>query len=665
MLDTTRYGPLERADVDSILRAHDFEVPAAGGGVDESGPLPGTPWSGFHRLLVDIFQIEGAPDQFPLETDHVQSMRSSRMLLELVPARRRAEFLELLADATEDLVRRRLATDPDFELRHFLFRLMARKPHDWLLYLLAGRSRDRSYPGVENLSERFQALQHEIEAGHEFHAGGPEASPPGWPTVGAETWHGPLAATREGLAGICRERFVFTAVDELADFLDPDVSAETSQRRGYVQFIGEATPPGEPVLYDADARQATDDPDVLIEQFETFADRLRTGLAAIDPSADFDLEEMREAGRRMSADLERLAERLEGALPAWDRLLVAETVRSIDRRLRNWMRQVDRISALSTQIEGDRPHRTLFERFDELQGDVAEAAELEELLEAAYWIAASGDDGREAATAGETPRDESDILVRRAWLREVDVLEAACDAAPAEQLDGNARGQWETFLQSRWEALLDEALTHGYEPDIERIALDESFRGLVDPDAQAAPLRDVQEWFLDRYHFRNLLPLERLRGADGPLRGFARTARRFFRHYIEVWMALVVGALLLLDFGDAWIQMAAGNDYVGIGITFAIGVLGTYVYLSSDLAAKTDSPYEPAPMWYRAARFRRTLGFLALCLGFAALVTGGLWWLFSGTDAVLRGTQATLQIIVWTGFSLFVGVFFGLVTKEV
>jgi hypothetical protein len=45
-------------------------------------------------------------------------------------------------------------------------------------------------------------------------------------------------------------------------------------------------------------------------------------------------------------------------------------------------------------------------------------------------------------------------------------------------------------------------------------------------------------------------------------------------------------------------------------------------------------------------------------------LTGFLWFLLSGTDEVVHGEGAALHVIVWAGFALFVGIFFGLLAKD-
>lgn len=51
------------------------------------------------------------------------------------------------------------------------------------------------------------------------------------------------------------------------------------------------------------------------------------------------------------------------------------------------------------------------------------------------------------------------------------------------------------------------------------------------------------------------------------------------------------------------------------------------------------------------------------CLVVTGTLTTMLWFLLSGTGAVVEGPGAVLHVVVWTGFALFVGVFFGLIAE--
>lgn len=120
----------------------------------------------------------------------------------------------------------------------------------------------------------------------------------------------------------------------------------------------------------------------------------------------------------------------------------------------------------------------------------------------------------------------------------------------------------------------------------------------------------------------------------------------------------------MLDFGDAWKAMAEVGDVRGIAITAAVGLAGAFAYLLFDLRRRIG----PAPEEFAGVTalgdVGRALVFLLATTGYTVVLTSGLWLLLSGTDEVVHGAGAPLHIAAWAGFSLFAGVFFGLLAKE-
>ena len=179
-------------------------------------------------------------------------------------------------------------------------------------------------------------------------------------------------------------------------------------------------------------------------------------------------------------------------------------------------------------------------------------------------------------------------------------------------------------------------------------------------------LEAVRRWLLDRY--RPLVAhridgeLARARGEAVPWVGSAIAG--FAAHYVAYWIGLLIGAILLLDFGDAWTEMAAQGDVPGIMVTFVIGIVGTYAYLLYGLSRRARRPTAKYRLAFWSSLAARSGGMLALCLAYTLLVTTGLWFLLSGTDAVVHGALAVGHVIVWAGFALFIGIFFGLIAKQ-
>lgn len=136
------------------------------------------------------------------------------------------------------------------------------------------------------------------------------------------------------------------------------------------------------------------------------------------------------------------------------------------------------------------------------------------------------------------------------------------------------------------------------------------------------------------------------------------------QRFSKVWLALIVGVILMLDFGDPFVAMAEIGDVQGMVLTFVIGVGGALLYIVSDLRRKTQAAPGQSRGQHRRSVWVRATAFFAACLVYTLLVTSFMWFLLSGTDEVVHGAGAVGHIIVWAGFALFIGVFFGLILEQ-
>lgn len=149
-----------------------------------------------------------------------------------------------------------------------------------------------------------------------------------------------------------------------------------------------------------------------------------------------------------------------------------------------------------------------------------------------------------------------------------------------------------------------------------------------------------------------------------PLAEGARILGALVVRHAALWLALLVGAILMLDFGDAWKAMAEVGDVRGIGITAALGLGGALAWLLVDQRRRVRLAPEDPPGTTLAADLARVLVFLGVMTGVAVAITAGLWFLLSGTDQVVHGPGAPLHVAAWAAFTLFAGVFLGLLAKE-
>ncbi len=233
---------------------------------------------------------------------------------------------------------------------------------------------------------------------------------------------------------------------------------------------------------------------------------------------------------------------------------------------------------------------------------------------------------------------------------------------------------WRTRVAGLWGRALSEAMEHGYESRVRTLVRAPGVEVAAGRSTETAIplLEQVRRWWFDRYAMleghRVSLLMSRI---DGHRRGAIADLGRFLGAFSPLWVALLIGAILMLDFGDAWKSMVEAEDLRGILITFLVGSGGALAYLAFELRRKVtpspedrglggSSPLLPPPGFPWA----RLLGFFGAALVYTLAVTSLMWLLLSRTDEVVHGAWAPAHIVVWAGFALFAGVFFGMLAKE-
>jgi hypothetical protein len=233
---------------------------------------------------------------------------------------------------------------------------------------------------------------------------------------------------------------------------------------------------------------------------------------------------------------------------------------------------------------------------------------------------------------------------------------------PLDSLDGRGVVRaWRARALALWERALAEAMANGHESRVRKLIRLRGLEALLAGTGRTERLEGVRRWWFDRYALLRGLEVSRLMNRlDGAGRTGAGDLGRFLLSFSPLWLALLIGAVLMLDFGDAWKAMVEAEDLRGILITFVVGAGGALGYLAFELRRKSrPSPDDPTPF-----PVPRLLGFFGLCLGYTLAMTSMLWLLLSRTDEVVHGAWAPAHVVVWAGFALFVGVFFGMIAKE-
>ena len=262
----------------------------------------------------------------------------------------------------------------------------------------------------------------------------------------------------------------------------------------------------------------------------------------------------------------------------------------------------------------------------------------------------------------EGPRSDSEE--KAAAGSDMSFLVRALDHPADALLEPDGVRAFRSRVSGLWREALSEAMDQGHESRVRRLlgAPGVEGAGRVSPEPMVSTLDGVRRWWFDRYALLEGRRVSRLMSRiDGARRSFPGDLGRFLGLFSPLWLALLIGAILMLDFGDAWKSMVEVEDLRGVLITFLVGAGGALGYLAFELRRKV----RPAPEdRNRGLPLLRLSGFFGLCLGYALAVTTLMWLLLSRTEEVVHGSWAAAHVVVWAGFALFVGVFFGMIAKE-
>lgn len=513
-----------------------------------------------------------------------------------------------LADVFEHRFRELLHHPRQWDPRRFLLRLHGRQPAPALFRRMRSVVSDREYvdPAGEAvpLAQWCRALADEDESTRR---------------PGLDSVDGHRAPVLEGLHALAGEPGVpAEAVRDLIALLGKagtTVGAPPGNVIGLLRYLG---PP-------AGARQLPEhELDAIQHELLNLAELLGAG-GWKEPLRT------REAAAGLDHQLDRLEQTIGPLLPYPEAAALQAACSAIRRYTRAWLQGLEAVAAAAAEPGDDDPQ---------------------------HWSAAL------ARVPAELPTPLRGPLLLEVWnsLRTTTDQPVALLRWATGRLDEQSLPAVVDALAEYWRDLLRTAMTTGATADVRMLVKDPVFTPLRER------IRDPELGHVLRtWHFDRLRPLtgitagRRLGGPANPFRGFGA----FLGNFTAVWIGLLVGAILMLDFGNAWRTMAEDGDLPGIAVTFLLGAGGTAAYVLANLRTKVRRTAGEAAPGFWLGELGRVLAFLVLCLAYTLAATGGLWLLLSGTGEVVHGPMAAGHIVVWAGFALFAGTFFGLVAKEV
>ncbi|MFB6074313.1 MAG: hypothetical protein ABEJ89_04810 [Haloarculaceae archaeon] len=621
----------------SLVRSHSIPIPPGDDARSQA----------LAAVILRLIRLEGAACARALDSRILESVSDLGVLLTLLPTDEGPALAADLADNLEHLLRWNLQLEPGFRPVQVLVRTSVRDPHPAFYRALQDLVTRRTYTDTAGrtvpLDAALDALLRDDGT--------------------ADAWRRDDLASADPLVPArlrARERLaaVNTAGETLWDALDALMGALGAQAGPRDQppddtllgIVGLVHPTEGRMLASGPEPWHDDRPAEFVSRHAETVSSMRGRLGAIRPDSLDEVASAHAALQALADDLEGVVDALLPVLPAVEADLLRETARRLETRIDAYTQALEALIATWDPLDPPRSP----ERWDALVEQVTERLPPPDRRPVLRATVASLD-------AESAPPESADP-----WAARRSFLAWAVTAPDGQGWTDAEVETWEASVAEVWRELLADAMDTGRENRVRDLLEAPALETLRDRPASVDPLRTAREWSLDRYmlgiatRVRTRLPAS----TDTPRwRIRLQEAGAFLLYHSSVWTALIVGAILMEDFGTAWQAMAEQGDIQGIAITFVLAIAGAFGYVLLDLHRKTAT--SPGARRWAGLRSRLTRAslFVAACWAFTLVVTASLWWLLSGTDQVVHGPRAVLHVIVWSSFALLAGIFLGLVAK--
>lgn len=651
LIDQSQHLHAEQEQVEALLRRRGIDIPDDAMAPTLVSDVSGAPNAITTTVLLRVLTWEkpGAEDLFDVRTLH--RIDDPRVLFALLPTRRRSAVLSIVADAMEHQIRWRLRRDPDFSLETFLYHTLVRQPHAAFFEAMRTISEGRTYQRADGTEVDVVTLIDRLAQEAAWKSGDPMPAPCAQEVSLCRS----ITRLRESLAALIRHEADLRArLVRLFDLIGEPSPDRVARAGTVIELLEQFCHADEPLLQDGYPAWS----DLTLAQLEreligTLA-RLRTLSHAVLPDDWSRIDDSREALTTLRAMLDELLPRLACLLPHVEATLLLDIRAKLHRELFHWAELLDHAteawSDSSMRLHGfdARAFNAVMTAIGEVDHQVVRHhlfLVLWKSMRHAAWDADLADG------AYELQRDALEALRGHPlWTgghpEDADVLRDAASRT--------------------WAELAHYAMERNEEMRVTELIESAAYSEIRRRPAAADALRAARTWCFERYIIKPTVTIASDLDVLDERQGYGRRGvfTPFLAHYSAVWISLMVGAILMLDFGDAWKGMAEIGDMRGIVITFILGISGAFGYIYWNLRQKSRlSPGESA-VQFRMAHLRRAAVFALVCLLYSFSATSLLWLLLSRTDEVIHGPGAIGHIIVWSGFAMFVGVFFGLIAGE-
>ena len=570
----------------------------------------------------------------------IHKIYSESLLLQLLPSATDSELLPVLADAFENRIRLLVKVDPGFNLDHYLYLISVREPNLKFYRFLKEISSERNYTDTNGNPTHFREKINYLY----------QISSSGTANIPAENrfWKS-VQQIRSRLQSIAEEKNLFTALASFEHELD-GTGTESLSPSSTLHDLLNIIHPGDKTLIRSGFPAHTDlFHSEINRQLFDLKNQLSINRGRLIPSHFNRVDEAGETTHRLKSDIHRIATLLAPVLGVEESSILYRVQQHLDELLVHWAEQISSLSAYHNQLKIE--HSPDTPKSWNLLFNKATSTSNPEIRSELLGIIVT-----DLLDAGSSENQKN-------WYTRYQFLIWACQPSTLKNLSETEKELWLNSLRPHWIKMVETAMELKQEARVLQMVREPQLSPLRRTDSAKLLLGEVKTWCYNRYDINHAAVCNREIAPDSNFFTIRwKTFREYFAHFTNVWVALIVGVILMFDFGDPWAELAEMGNVGGVLVTFLVGVAGTYMYVFYDLSkqitfVKTD-PFQ----W--ASLFGRVGIFLAITLAFTVSIIMVFWFMFSETDQVLHGFEGLLHIMAWTGFALFMGVFFGLIGKQ-
>lgn len=601
------------------------------------------PLSPLSVLLRRLLHLEQTARGSIMDGRLIHKVADEKLLLALLPSGVNSELLPVFADAFEHQIRLLIETDSSFNPDHYLYKITIREPHHNFYKFLTELMRSRRYGEGDNKDESFRLKLEYLTTDHAQQRSAQKMNG----LLKKSGFWSSLEKIRERQEAQLETDNLFMLLNHLQHEIDgtgQEQLTHTATLHDLLNIIHDGEPQwlrsGFPPYWNRPAS-------VLNQRLVQLNRQIKTDIEKLKPETLASVPEAGEAAQRIRGTLNETEHLIAPSLGAVEAALFSALITRTGELLNNWVQVLVSAEAVWQQYDEQRPGEQ-HNYWNSLFKTAADSDNPHIRREMQLMVLNSVLQQREGSR-------------KKSWFTRYQFLIWAAQN-PAAGSDEESEYLLE-LLRKHWGEMLHEAMDRKQEARVVQLVKTPELKQLRRSEKVTPQLETVKTWCFDRYDLLHAFICNR---EINPEVNFVtsrwKTLREYFGHFSGVWVALIIGVILMFDFGDPWTELAEIGDVGGVIFTFVLGVGGTYLYVFSDLRKKVNLVQGDPFQW--ASQFGRVGIFLGMTLAFTVLVVLLFYYMFYNTDQVVHGVNAIWHIISWTGFALFVGVFFGLIGKQ-